>query len=107
MENQTPGIPDLSENKFQQLGKEIQAQQQAQQPTPREQPQNNQVLIPPKQENNNELLIGVYLKKEQKTIDYYYNSEQLPLILFNKNVIIGMLENIKLDILIGENPKNE
>jgi hypothetical protein len=47
------------------------------------------------------------LKKEQKTIDYYYNSEQIPLILLNRNVIIGMLENIKLDILIGEQGKNE
>lgn len=101
---ETPGISEIGENKFQALGKELQAQAQ---PTPQPQPENNQVQIPPKPEENNELLVGIYLKKEQKSIDYYFNSEQLPLIFFNKNVIVGMLENIKLDILIGENKQNE
>jgi hypothetical protein len=50
--------------------------------------------------------MGIYLKKENKTIDYYYNKEQIDLILYNKNIIIGMLENMKLDILIGEKPQN-
>ena len=68
--------------------------------------QNNQVEIPPNQSENNEVLIAIYLKRQEKSIDYYYNSEQLPLIFYNKNVITGMLEQIKLDILIGEPPKN-
>jgi hypothetical protein len=51
-------------------------------------------------------LIAISLNKEKKTIDYSFNSEQLPLILFNKNIIVGMLESIKLDVLIGDN-KNE
>jgi hypothetical protein len=53
------------------------------------------------------MLMGIYLKKENKTIDYYYNKEQIELILYNKNIIVGMLENMKLDILIGEKPQNE
>lgn len=104
---ESPKMPDLGENKFQELGKELQTQAQPQQPTPQTQPENNQVQIPPKPEENNEVLIAIYLKREQKSIDYYFNSEQLPLIFFNKNVIVGMLESMKLDILIGEQPKNE
>lgn len=95
MENQTP---DLSTNKFQEAEKEIKAENS--------QIQNNQVQIPPNPSEDNEILIAISLNKEKKTIDYSFNSEQLPLILFNKNIIVGMLESIKLDVLIGDN-KNE
>lgn len=95
MENQTP---DLSTNKFQEAEKEIKAENS--------QIQNNQVQIPPNPSEDSEILIAISLNKEKKTIDYSFNSEQLPLILFNKNIIVGMLESIKLDVLIGDN-KNE
>ena len=66
----------------------------------------NKLNQPPVQEEiqpvQEELLIGIYLKKDENSIDYNFNSEQIDLILFNKNLIAGLLESIKLDILIGD-----
>lgn len=45
--------------------------------------------------------MGIYLKKEKNSIDYYYNNEQISLILYNKRVIVGMLEQMKIDIMLG------
>jgi len=67
---------------------------------------NNTITPPPKreeiQEIQEELLIGIYLSKEKNSIDYSYNDELLDLILYNKNIIAGLLENIKLDVLLGD-----
>lgn len=113
-----PYNPELSENQFQPVANEFNKQNKAQGSNPEqmnppepprkeEQQENRNIQIPPKaDENQEEILIGIYLKKANRTIDYYYNREQLDLILYNRNLIIGILENIKLDILTGEKPQN-
>lgn len=100
-----PQMPEISENRFSTAIAESQQVTQAPQVL-QQVPENKSIQIPPKTEESEQILIGIYLKKENKTIDYYYNKEQVELILYNKNIIVGMLENIKLDILIGEKPQN-
>jgi len=64
------------------------------------------IIQPPQPEiqekNPDKLLIGIYLKGEENSIDYYYNNELIEMILTNKNLIAGILEGIKLDVLLGD-----
>ena len=106
IQNNQEVTKELGKNQFSEIAEALELQQSPtiqQAPKP---PENKEAQIPPKeQQNSDEVLIGIYLKKENKTMDYYYNKEQIDLILYNKNLIVGMLENIKLDVLLGEKPK--
>ena len=107
-----PYNPELGETRFTEAFKnQAPAPQQAQTLQQVPQPEileNKNIQLPPKAEENKEaILIEIFLKKEKNSIDYAYNSEFLDLILYNKNIIVGMLEQIKLDVLTGEKPKNE
>lgn len=57
---------------------------------------------PIQEKNPDKLLIGIYLKEDENSIDYYYNNELIEFILLNKNMITGILEGIKLDVLLGD-----
>ena len=104
-----PYSPELGETRFSETLKSQQLQQVPPiSPQNPEIQENKNIQLPPKvEENKEETLIGIFLKKEKNSIDYAYNSDFLDLILYNKNIIVGMLEQIKLDVLTGEKPENE
>lgn len=113
-----PFNPDSNNNQFQTPNMEIIKEkkpevQQVQKQQIQEQPQKiqNQIQVPPEvpkqEETPDSVLIGIYLKKEKNSIDYAYDRENLDLILFNRNLIIGLLQNITFDLLTAEKPENE